>query len=399
MKRNALLGVTTLVVLAITAAIGVNLASPTALCLDEPKEGICKTSGYIEEAETSSAKFETSIGIITCKSYLEAEPTEPATPKGLPQKGEAFTSFSACTKEGGATCTASALHFSQVSFNWVSGVSGSLEFTTTKTGPPQVKLTCEKSIECTYTLESTYEVVGGKPATVVASKEVLGSASGTLCPGSGAAIGLTATYKSPTAAAYVGQTTPPVNLCQKNETPCSAGNTYSVPTSLTASLEAGVKARLRVKITEESETTEYTVGCDVSTVEGKVSSAKWPAPGEISVVTFGECGGACAVKQVKAPFAASVEATGGGNGTISWAPRIRVRCIGAYKCTYETGNLTTSIVGGVPAKLPVSLAINKLVTAESDTKCGSEAKWEGAYVFTKPEASGEAKMWVVREGV
>jgi hypothetical protein len=134
-------------------------------------------------------------------------------------------------------------------------------------------------------------------------------------------------------------------------------------------------------------------------LEGKVTSEGWPTTGEISSLSFSECGGTCAVKAFKLPFSVQIEATGSGNGTmtVTGSPRIRARCIGAYKCTYES--LAFSITGGTPAAISPSASLSKLVAAESDAKCGSEMKWQGTYKFSKPETAGEAKMWIVRDGI
>jgi hypothetical protein len=401
MKKVTLTGALIVIAIAIAGLVIASSASPTALCEDEPKEGLCKKTGGIEEAETTSAVFETSVGKITCHGYVEFYGSEPATPKGVALKGSAPVSFSSCLREGGGSCTAKVTHTYAATLSWTSGSNGTLLFNSNEKGPPNVTITCTAVIECTYTFESAFDVNGGKEATVVASKDALGGATGALCPGSGAAIALTATFKTPTPA-YVGATIPPVNLCKANETPCTSENTYAVPTTFSAGLEAGSTAKLRLKITEESEETEYTVSCASSTLEGKTTAAKWPMTGEISALSFGECGDTCSAKALKLPFSVQLEASGSGNGTITFlgtAPHLRVRCIGAYKCTYESGSQSMPVTGGTPAKLSVNASINKLTTTESDTKCGAEVKWEGTYRFTKPEASGTAKMWVVREGI
>jgi hypothetical protein len=395
MKRIVILTLTTGVVVAAFALVNANLASTTAVCTEEPKGGLCKGVSGSLEGEANPTKFETSVGTITCRTNLGVVPAEPSSPKGTPISITGFFFFwpSSCKNESGQTCTIPEPTEFSGTLSWTSGVNGAIK----GSKGPKISLNC-KEINCTYTLESELEVLGGKSASIVANKEVLGSATGALCPGGGAPISFTGTYKLGTL--YLGETSPPVTLCKKNETPCSAGETYGVPTTLVASLEPGGVAKLKLKITEESETTEYTVACGSSTLEGKTTAASWPTKAEVTSILFGECGGTCAAKAIKPPFTATVEANGAGNGQITWLPRLQVRCIGAYKCTYEAStNVNSSITGGAPAKLPVALSANKLVTTESDTKCGATLTWEGAYRFTKPEAGGEAKMWVVREGI
>jgi hypothetical protein len=125
----------------------------------------------------------------------------------------------------------------------------------------------------------------------------------------------------------------------------------------------------------------------------------------VNALTFPECGGTCSATALAIPYAAKIEASGAGNGTIEMtaggggAPRhLRVKCIGAYKCTYEAGSVSTSITGGMPAKLSVNAVMGSLIAAESEEKCGPELRWEGKYELTEPLACGVAKMWIVREG-
>jgi hypothetical protein len=380
--------------LAAAALYNANMASTTALCGDEPVEGFCKANGYLDAQ--GEPIFETAAGKITCSSFLSGESTESPTPKGKTIKGVLTLEFPICITAGGKFCNEAEILNKPVAFNWTSGANGTVEFTSAT----KLKLVCSTTINCTYTFETALDINGGKAGTgtVVASKEVLGSASGTICPGSGAPISLSGTYTM-SSPFFVGATTPSVTLCKKNETPCSVENTFGAPTLLSASLESTSAAKFKLKITEESETTEYTVSCGSSTLEGKTTAVAWPTSGEVTSISFGECGGTCAANAIKPPFSVSLEASGSGNGKVTWSPRLRVRCIGAYKCTYESTNLTTTVTGGTPAKMPVSLSLGKLVVGESDAKCGAELKWDGAYQFTKPETSGEAKMWVVREGI
>jgi hypothetical protein len=395
-KRILLFGLIVTMSAICIALIGANTASTTALCEDEPKEGLCQKEATFFSAGIS--KFETPVGTVSCGTFVEAYGVEPATPKGKPLEGEMSFQFPSCSN-GAELCWVpfeSEGLWSSASFNWTSGANGTVELTGNGEGF-EVEIVCQTKINCTYTLESELDVVGGKKGSIVASKEKMGSATGSTCPGSGAAISFSASYAS--GPFFVGSAIPPVTLCKKSESPCSAAESYGIPTSLSAGLETGSTAKLKLKITEESKTTEYTVACSASTLEGKATAAGWPTKAEMSSAVFGECGGTCAVEAVKPPFTGEIEASGGGNGKLTLSPRLRVKCIGAYKCTYEASGLGNTITGGAPAKVQIGMVLNKLVSGESDAKCGAEMTWEGVYRFTKPEAGGEAKMWVEREGI
>jgi hypothetical protein len=407
LTRTKLFSLVITAVIVAAAIIGTQSASPTALCESEAKGGACGIESKYFQGEEGSATIETSVGNISCTApYIEGETSEAATAKGVALKGKLWAmEFFGCTLAG-KKCTAKpSVPSYPVLYKWLSASNGELEFTAGSL--PKVTLTCEGSIECTYSFESPLEIKGGSAgaASIVASKEVLGSASGKLCPKSGASLVWSGTFKL-SQARFVADELTPVKLCKANETPCSAENTYASSSPIVAGLEAGTRANFSLSITEESEATEYTVSCETSTLEGSSGLAKWPMLGSISSLKFGRCGGTCAIKALKLGYTAEIEASGGGNGTLAMKaggggepPRLRVRCIGAYKCTYESTSISTSVTGGAPAKLAVTVIVSKLVTGESDAKCGSQVTWEGTYVLTKPEGTGGSKMWVTRTGV
>lgn len=390
----------------VAGVVNTNSAKPTALCGAVSEKGLCNFPQEFFAGEGFNIAFETPVGSVACsEGYIEAETTEPPTPKGTTLKGTITPSeeYGLCTGKGGF-CSVRSVNASYLAeITWTSGNNADVKFGNGGAGPPGVEISCSSTIDCTYTYESPLELQGGSSALLVASKDKLGSASGPICPGSGASITMTAKYAvgNVYAADFFATTT----LCKKNETPCSAEQTYGTGTALSAGLEAGTAAKLKLKINEESEETEYTVPCGASTIEGETTaSGEGPVIGTIKSITFGECGPTCSAKASKLSYASQIDAIGSGNGTMTMlagtgSPRLRVRCIGAYKCTYESKSVSTSVTGGNPAKLSVSATLATKVTGESDEKCGSQLKWEGTYKFTKPEAGGEAKMWVVREGI
>lgn len=405
-------GVAIVAILVATAAFGTKSATPTALCSTNPSGGACgapiEKEAFIEGSTSKAATIVTGAGSISCSSSsIAMETTSGPAGKGVAVTG-AVTSlgFGSCLLSGKA-CTVTTTNRPYLAqFQWTTGGNGELSFGNGGSGQPNLSVVCGTTIECAYTFESPLDIKGVFFAsTITASSDSAGKGSGKTCPGTSVTWSAVYNVFEPEPF-FVGDYVPTTQLCKKNETPCLGGEAYGSPVSFAAGLETGTKSKLKVKITEESEETEYAVQCETSTVEGKVSDGTLSMSGELTSISFGECGPTCSVKALKMPYAAKAEATGSGNGKIAFskggggaAPRIRVRCIGAYKCTYESATVTPSISGGTPAKLVVSVTLSTKVAAESDEKCGSQVKWEASYSFTKPEAGGEAKMWVVREGI
>jgi hypothetical protein len=390
-------------------------ASATGLCRNAPIGDACNSAyapGTLLDANAKEARFETAVGSVTCQSFFEDEVSKPPTPKGVTAQSFVLEMiFFGCTL-GGSKCTVSAVHMTYRGvFSWTSGGDGTMELTEDSfNGPPGVSIVCGASISCTYSFQSPLDVKGAsQEATIVASKDTLGNASGKNCPGAGSPIVWFATYTlldPENGKLFLANYAPSVALCKKNETPCPLSERYAAPAFLTANLETGVKAKLRLTISEEGEETEYTVPCESSVFKGSTTeTVAWPLPGEVNALTFSECGGTCSATALAIPYATQIEASGAGNGTIEMMaggggapPRLRVKCIGAYKCTYEASSVSTSVTGGMPAKLAVNAVLGTLVAAESEEKCGPELRWEGKYEFTEPLAGGVAKMWIVREG-
>lgn len=410
MKHAKLTILITAVIVIAAGIVSTKSASPTALCADEPKEGLCK-SPYKEAwlfGYSESPLLETAIGDINCTiTSIESETADGESPKGVPVSMQTPNfSFNGCTfKPTGTGCTVKTLNKPYLTLiNWTSGSNGAMEFENGGKGIPSVSVVCGTSINCTYAFKSALDLQGGTGPVVVANKETLEMSSGSNCPGTGAPILWTATYAEEEASTlFVADYATPVHLCKKNETPCSSIEQYGAFTTLAATLDADVKTKLNLKVSDAGDTMEYTVACEASTFEASTLSPKWPLTGSVAV-SFRECGGTCSVNALKLDYQAEIEASGSGNGSLkvsdggTGAPRLRVRCIGAYRCTYEVSSFSSTISGGAPAKLAVNVTFSTLVTVESDKTCGPQLKWEGTYKFTKPEVEGEPKMWVVRDG-
>ena len=91
LKRLLLYGLATVLTLSAVALVGANSASTTALCNDEPKEGLCEEEGTFA-GEASPANFETGVGTVSCNSFAEGYSMGP-TPKGKTLAGEVWLVF------------------------------------------------------------------------------------------------------------------------------------------------------------------------------------------------------------------------------------------------------------------------------------------------------------------
>ncbi|MDX6609065.1 MAG: hypothetical protein QOF85_990 [Solirubrobacterales bacterium] len=396
--------------------IGVSSSSGTALCEDKGEGGSC-TNLYVKStafaANSTSVKFETNLGTVSCtESSFEGETTEEPTESGKSLETRiAVLKFSGC-KVGETGCTVTSVKTAYAApVSWTEGVKGSMTLKSGGSGTPGVSVKCGGIISCTSTGEPVLDVNGGeaKAATVVASKDKLTPGEGSPCPKE---ISWTATYTftAPNAGAVFvqNQIANPVRLCKTNGFPfCASASTYPINTPLEAKLETG-SAEFTVKINGNPLTTS----CTSSTLTGKTTSFDtWPLKGEISALTFTNCGPVCHVLALLLKYEAEIEATnsGNGSGTItmrsggSGPPRIKVDCGVNYICTYEvkSNTLKTTVPGGVaaPAKLSVNALLDEKVVAGSEAKCGAELEWKGSYKFTKPEDGGTPKMWIIRYGV
>lgn len=412
MKALRLGGAVIVAILLATAAFGTQSAAPTALCTLIPTEEDQCTApigeGTSIEAKAAKATIVTGAGSVICSPSLMSMKTTsgPAAKGKAVTAGEVSLSFSGCLL-GKTECTATQANAPyHAQFQWATEANGEVSFENGGAGPPNLSIACGATISCTYTFESSLDVTGSavSPA-ITASNDSAGSGSGKTCPTTTFSWSAVYTIIKPKEF-FVADYAPTTQLCKKNETPCSPGEAYPSAVSFAAGLEAGTKAKLRLFITEGGEEAEYVVPCESSSLAGTVENGPLAMIGKMTSLSFGECGPTCSVKALKIPYTAKVEATGSGNGNILLSegagggpPRIRVLCIGAYKCTYESPSLSHSISGGSPAKLQFFVTFETKVLAESDEKCGTHLKSEINYVFTQPEASGTAKMWIVREGI
>jgi len=164
-------------------------------------------------------------------------------------------------------------------------------------------------------------------------------------------------------------------LCKVKTGSCGA---YALGTTVSASQEQ------ETKFVFPYEGEELEPPCRVSTMSGKTTNEGEVLTGELTALSFKECGGGlCTVSAQHLPYKVEFKATSEGNGTMTWSsggggsPAFTIKCLGAAKCIYGASEVALTITGGTPAKLSNSgVALKR--EAGSEEACGEiGAKWEG----------------------
>jgi hypothetical protein len=191
-----------------------------------------------------------------------------------------------------------------------------------------------------------------------------------------AALGLMAMAGAGTASA--------TELCSTNTSPCT-GTVYTSGTAVSAQLKAGTTATLTNTISN--------VICQRSTTTGRTTSTGGKGlavTGTIESLGFTECrtasGVSCTVRTVHIPYAASITATGSGNGTLTVRtdgtgdPGATVECATVINCTFTTASASLGVTGGNPA---IAKANGIALTGNGIT-CPLESHWDAEYEVTAP---------------
>lgn len=192
-----------------------------------------------------------------------------------------------------------------------------------------------------------------------------------------AALGLMALAGAGTASA--------TELCSTNTSPCT-GTVYTSGHGVSAQLKAGTTANLTNPISN--------VICQKSTTAGKTTntgSKGVAVTGTIESLGFTECktasGVACTVKTLNIPYAASIVATGSGNGTLtvksggSGEPGATVECGSLIICTFSTASAVLEVTGGNPA---IAKA-NGIALQPKGITCPLESHWDAEYEVLEPK--------------
>jgi hypothetical protein len=173
-----------------------------------------------------------------------------------------------------------------------------------------------------------------------------------------------------------------VTLCRANENPtCSEANSYRVPTEFAATLERATNAVF-------SGTPSVT--CEESGGSGETTVAGTPLIGESSNINFGSCSGCTVVEARNLPWTGEVEATGGGNGTItaygSEKANLSVKltsCLSGATCFYGVASASAEIEGGESAKFTIVKTLNREV-GSNKLLCALTSTFSGSYRLTTP---------------
>jgi hypothetical protein len=375
--------------LTVAALVGVASASATVLCKENTTT--CST-GSIYPKETAieatglSFKIKNSLATINCSSSSMAGKT--TGEKGAPLSAEITSlSVSKCS-----TCTGGA---EARNLPYKAGLErseagdGTLTFESGGKGTPSVKFNnCfGLGINCTYgasPLNLHFE--GGSPAKLTAQSVTLTRQEGSssFCPATGT---LEATYEITNpkpayarAGAGVGETV----FCKEGGTVCpSKAATYPSGTTITGeSTESGVFIR---------EFGGQNIGCKGSlSLESSAESGK-PLFVSIPSMTFSSCKGGCqAVEAQGLPYVGAVEATSGGNGTLTLSTQWTLsKCIGEVTCPYSVTNAHYTITGGSAEKAKLEGAFTMKRTGGNGAYCHDTIEVVATYYVTSP-----TPLWV-----
>jgi hypothetical protein len=192
-----------------------------------------------------------------------------------------------------------------------------------------------------------------------------------------AALGLMAFVGAGTASAATTCKTKP-NAANE----CPAGWHYPIGTISHMTLKAGTSANLTNTAGETIVTcTESTIKTHSTTTGG----LNQPVKKAITVATWGSVATPCTTTtDTTALGELQVEATSGGNGTVSGSgSKVTVNFAGV-SCVYGTGAGTTigTVTGGEPATVDVNAVVNK---QEGGFLCPTTTLWKATYVVTEPK--------------
>lgn len=382
-----------ILMLASVSVLGLALESTaSAAVLCNANEAPCASENTYEKGEafvfqTLKATINTNLGTITCGGNFGGV-ISLVGGEGVPVEAQVNgVNFTECKESKGFACsTATAKNLPYTAKFEGSGGSGTL----TISDPMAVAMefSCAQApIQCTFSAAAIgFSVTGGTPATANATNVPL-SVSGSQCPA-------TATFSSeftsqkvfsfPSLFIVDGAAPPPaIHLCKQNVSFCNVFLRYLLGTTL----EGALAGNSIFEFLYEGKPREP--ACETGTMTSKATEAGKPLIGEVSALSFSNCGaGVCAVEAQSLPYKSEFEKTTGGNGTMalvsggSGSPKIEVNCGKAFKCIYKATSVSFTLTGGNPASISVAKTMEK--DAASEAECGSTMTWTATYELTKP---------------
>jgi hypothetical protein len=194
-------------------------------------------------------------------------------------------------------------------------------------------------------------------------------------------------------------------LCKANEAVCSAGNTYASGTKIEAETKSGGATWSGLTEGSRFTTNLGTVVCD-SKLKGETNAASGePLPASVTSLTFASCsisvGGGTTACEVglgtgsanNLPYKSSLEAFGGGNGSLTAAsggggqPGMSVQCGAILSCSFSEAPIALSFTGGAPMVAYVTANEVAFAIVMAGKKCPTRMNWLAQYFWISPNSN------------
>jgi hypothetical protein len=195
MKYVKMLGLAAVAAMALTALVGAGTASAgTVACTSNTSPCATEYTGAIESSlKTGTAAVLTnSLDKVTCtESSMNGKITVATNASGNSTGEITAVTFSGCTDQNGASCTATAGNLAwhaEATATEISGKpngNGKMTVKSGGSGNPQATVVCGSGnfLNCTFGVESaTVDVIGGSQATIKTTELTMTKISGFLCP-------------------------------------------------------------------------------------------------------------------------------------------------------------------------------------------------------------------------
>ncbi len=175
-------------------------------------------------------------------------------------------------------------------------------------------------------------------------------------------------------------------LCSAEEAECRYDNLYLSETELSMKLAGETKTTF--------ETNLGTISCSKATLGGvTLAVVGEPLAAETTSWTFGECllGGltSCSLEAKNTPYATTIAATGGGDGTLTLtnggtgSPGLIVVCGLSVNCTLSASSISFQSNSGSPAVV----SPNGVKFEGSGSKCPTTVTWKAEYQVQQPNST------------
>jgi hypothetical protein len=183
-----------------------------------------------------------------------------------------------------------------------------------------------------------------------------------------------------------GATALPTKLCKLKLAACAKAETWTL-SGAAEDFEVAVKEKVGVKLEMG---TFLTVSCNGGKLGFALSEGAGPLTGEVSKWNFAGCTPGCVIATPKSEatgYTASMEATGGGNGTIVIAntPVLEAKCTGGPTCVYKATSISLPFQGGTfeTASVLPNVKLSKDFF-KSNFACPESATYSGSYFVVAP---------------